>query len=373
MFRRFSLKKNGFTLVELLVVIAIIGILVGLLLPAVQAAREAARRMQCSNNLKQLGLSLHNHHDAFKRFPAASRDPNYKTALSAGNSWERLGYLGNLLPYIEQSALYNQIVPFALTGGRPWSTNAVGTLSGVDYPNPYLKNVPPFVCPSDRTIIVAGDEVKTTNYLCNRGDIFLNFDDWEWRGLFANGERGRGTFATMIDGSSNTIAIAETAVGKENTPSFVKSGTASGVAIPAGGVFSPSLCLARRGQGGQLTGSVRDTSGNGGWGKGRRWGDATNVYSGFFTVLPPNAPTCASGNEEHTTMSAASSYHTGGINAAMGDGSVRFISDSIDTGNLSATVLGPSGNTRGYTGNSQWGIWGAMGSQAGGEVNALVD
>ena len=354
-------------------VIAIIGILVGLLLPAVQAAREAARRMQCSNNLKQLGLSLHNHHDAFKRFPAASRDPNFKGPLSSGNAWERLGYMGNLLPYIEQTALYNQIVPFALSGGRPWSTNAFNTVSGVNVPNPYLANVPSFVCPSDKTMITAGDEVKTTNYVCNRGDIFLDWDNWEWRGLFSNGDRGRATFASMTDGSSNTIAIAETAVGKEATPSFVKSGTATGVAIPAGGVFSPSLCLARRGQNGQLTGAVQNSSGNGGWGKGRRWGDATNVYTGFFTVLPPNGPTCASGNAEHTTMSAASSYHTGGINTAMGDGSVRFISDSIDTGNLSATVLGPSTNTRQYSGASQWGVWGSMGSQAGGEVNNLVD
>ena len=107
-------KKNAFTLVELLVVIAIIGILVGLLLPAVQAAREAARRMQCTNNLKQMGLALHNYHDANRRFPAGG---NWKTPAGVvagrgnrplrGNGW---AWTTAILPYIEQSSVYNQLV-----------------------------------------------------------------------------------------------------------------------------------------------------------------------------------------------------------------------------------------------------------------------
>ena len=94
-------RKSGFTLVELLVVIAIIGILVGLLLPAVQAAREAARRMQCTNQLKQFGLALHNYADAFKKFPAGSAGPSY-----SGN---RLNAMIGLLPYVEESSLYNMV------------------------------------------------------------------------------------------------------------------------------------------------------------------------------------------------------------------------------------------------------------------------
>ena len=142
------LKKSAFTLVELLVVIAIIGILVGLLLPAVQAAREAARRMQCTNNLKNLSLAEHNHHDAFKIFSPASHDPRWKSALNNGNSYERLGYLTSLLPYIEQTALYNSITPFTLAGGRPWNFGSNGP-TGAPNISPWSKNVPTFRCPSD--------------------------------------------------------------------------------------------------------------------------------------------------------------------------------------------------------------------------------
>ena len=111
--------RFGFTLVELLVVIAIIGILVGLLLPAVQAAREAARRMQCSNNMKNIVLAQHNFHDAYKRFPAASHDPLWRGAVlvgTNGNSFERISFLASTLPFIEQNSLYQQIAPFAIAG-----------------------------------------------------------------------------------------------------------------------------------------------------------------------------------------------------------------------------------------------------------------
>jgi len=105
----FCVRRRGFTLVELLVVIAIIGVLVALLLPAVQAAREAARRMSCSNNLKQIGLALHNYHDSFKRFPPAGI--NYGWCQSPANDGRKLfnsNGLMMLLPFVEQNALYNQ-------------------------------------------------------------------------------------------------------------------------------------------------------------------------------------------------------------------------------------------------------------------------
>ncbi len=164
-------SQSGFTLVELLVVIAIIGILVGLLLPAVQAAREAARRMQCSNNLKQLSLAVHNHHDVFKRFPAASWDLNYVSPLgadprsgTAANANDRLSYLTCLLPYMEQQALQAQLVPWLIAGQRPWTTaTTFTTTAGPVISNPFINNLPGFRCPSD-TLAYSPTDVKPTNY-----------------------------------------------------------------------------------------------------------------------------------------------------------------------------------------------------------------
>ena len=369
---RRNLNRPAFTLVELLVVIAIIGILVGLLLPAVQAAREAARRMQCSNNLKQLSLAEHNHADAYKKFSPASHDPRWKSALNSGQAWERLSYLTTLLPFIEQNPLYNQIQPYALAGGRPWTRD---TRSG-NIQSPYVQNVPAFRCPSDGVQINPGD-AKPTNYSCNRGDIYLNSGDWEWRGVFSNGEWGQADFGKMKDGTSNTIMLAEVVIGRQNgvpLQDTILEGTARNSIGPVGGAFTPSLCLAQRGPNGTLIGpSLQNSWGDTGWGKGRRWGDSLNAFTGFFTILPPNGPTCSNGNAESNAMPTTSSYHTGGVNAALCDGSVRFISENIDTGDLSITFPQPPGNTRTYQGPSFWGVWGALGSMNGKEPSKLQE
>jgi len=170
MSKRFSNRMRGFTLVELLVVIAIIGILVGLLLPAVQAAREAARRMQCQNNLKQLGLAVHNFESANKKLPSGMNSPSYNAAYDDQN-FSYVGHLCQLLPYMEQSAVYN---PFgancdmnattytqAITSPpnlrrRAWWHDGAGTVvvrgGAVTYPDIMavsLAKIPSFLCPSD--------------------------------------------------------------------------------------------------------------------------------------------------------------------------------------------------------------------------------
>ncbi len=365
------LRRPGFTLVELLVVIAIIGILVGLLLPAVQAAREAARRMQCSNNIRQIALAEHNHHTAFKKFSPASHDPRWRQALNGGQSWERLSYLTSVLPYIEQNALYNQIVPFALEGGRPWHFgNRTNSSTNTVVISPYRTNVTTFRCPSDPVQINPGD-VLPTNYVCNRGDIYLNSGDWEWRGVFSNGERGQADFGKMKDGSSNTVMLSELVIGRQNgvrLQDTILEGTARDSIGPVGGAFTPSLCLSRRGPNGLLDApSLQNTWGNTGWGKGRRWGDSLNAFTCFFTILPPNGPTCSNNNAERNAMPPASSYHTGGVNVAFCDASVRFITENIDTGDLTITFPQPPNNTRTYSGPSFWGVWGALGTMVGRE------
>jgi len=369
---RRSFERPAFTLVELLVVIAIIGILVGLLLPAVQAAREAARRMQCSNNLKQLALAEHNHADAFKKFSPASHDLRWRTQLNGGAAWDRLSYLTGLLPYVEQTALYDRIAPYHLAGGTPWDrATLTNSSTGTAVESPYKFNVATFRCPSDGVQINL-DDAMPTNYVCNRGDTYLNSGDWEWRGVFANGERGQADFGKIKDGTSNTIMLGELVIGRQNGvpgQDTILEGTARDSIGPVGGQYSPALCLAQRGPNGLLIGpSLQNSWGDTGWGKGRRWGDSLNAFTGFFTILPPNGPTCSNDNAEANAMPTASSYHTGGVNIAMCDGSVRFMSDNIDTGNSAFTVPAIPENSRTYTGPSFWGVWGAMGTMAGREV-----
>jgi prepilin-type N-terminal cleavage/methylation domain-containing protein/prepilin-type processing-associated H-X9-DG protein len=361
-----SLRRPAFTLVELLVVIAIIGILVGLLLPAVQAAREAARRMQCSNNLRQIAIAQHNHMDVYKAFAPSSHDPRWRTAFNGGQDWHRLSYLTQLLPFVEQQNTYNLITPFTLAGGRPWH---FGGNSGAA--SPYAIRISTFRCPSD-TPQYNPDDCAPTNYVCCRGDIYLNSGDWEWRGTHSNGERGKADTSTIIDGTSNTVLLGELVIGRTNGVSgqdSVLEGTARDSIGPVGGAFTPALCLSRRGPNGKLVApSLQDSWGNTGWGKGRRWGDSLNAFTTFFTILPPNGPTCSNDNAEWNAMPTLSSRHTGGGHVAMADASVRFISENIDTGNLTITFPQPPNNTRTYQGPSFWGVWGAMGSMNGRET-----
>jgi prepilin-type N-terminal cleavage/methylation domain-containing protein len=363
--------RRAFTLVELLVVIAIIGILVALLLPAVQAAREAARRMQCSNNLKQLGVAVHNHHDTYKKFPPASHSPEWASVLNNGQAFDRLSYLTRLLPYVEQQALMDQIGPFALLGRRPWNFNDGGSPARN---GPYATNVSTFRCPSD-PVQISPTDVKPTNYVCCKGDVYMNAGDWEWRGAFSNGQRGKTDLATIKDGSSNTLMLSEICIGRQNGvigQDTMKGGVATNVGFPVGGPFTPSLCMSRKGPNGLLAGgSAQNTWGDTGWGPGRRWGDAITIYTTFFTVVPPNGPNCANNNAESNSQPTASSYHPGGVQAVMCDGSTQFISETIDCGNLSASMPANPANSRTYLGPSLWGVWGALGTTNSGETAQL--
>jgi prepilin-type N-terminal cleavage/methylation domain-containing protein/prepilin-type processing-associated H-X9-DG protein len=352
-------RKKGFTLVELLVVIAIIGILIALLLPAVQAAREAARRSQCTNQMKQLGLACQNFHDVYKKFPPGSHSTYFQSLVGSQNgNWPRVGYLPHLLPYIEQQPLYTQVVEYEKIA-NPWDTGNFPD----GRPSPYKTKIQTLVCPSDG-LPPAADDDAFTSYHCNHGDIAMNWDWWEWRGPFGNGERGECSFADMKDGSSNTILLGEVCIGRtDGTNAPVKGGIATGEAMPPEGNLV--ACRARAGANGRLTGNCQESNGATGWGLGRRWGDAISIYSQFFTLMPPNTPTCGD-NGENWTMPTASSYHPGGVNVALGDGSVRFISDTIDAGNPALGIT--STPPQGYTGPSLRGIWGALGTAKGRET-----
>ena len=316
--------RRGFTLIELLVVIAIIAVLIALLLPAVQAAREAARRSQCINNLKQMGLALHNYHDAMLVFPpgyiAASPYIDGETDVSPGWSWASM-----ILPQLDQSPLYSSI-NFWLPVAAPANTTAIQTSLSV------------FLCPSDqipgRTFAVTdgfGNTVATvapSSYTdCTGSDAAdvatgLN-NDGLGNGLFYRNSTIR--IAAIIDGTSQTVMLLERGLGR------------------LGGD------LDRRDPGGlHPRGPFNPCPG-----------------SAFATYLAPalvqaHCHMINTNADSDSGLDDPSSFHPGGANILFSDGSVHFLrSITNDLG------TNPDGSTR-YTPSSL--IFQALGTRAGGEV-----
>lgn len=352
-----SSRRVGFTLVELLVVIAIIGILVGLLLPAVQAAREAARRMQCSNNLKQLGLSLHNYQSAFKKFPAAqvNRPSEGGGQKRYDQSWLSWSGLSMMLPYVEQTALYNQI-----DFGYEWNARNSGPI--------YLKNyiaaraqIPTFKCPSDpgsaliySTVTPPGNpnmpNMAVSSYCLSAGPC----SDWNMSrapGGFATFTNSI-SFASIIDGTSNTIAMSEAQLGMNagqwqagvlpRDPSYrvvtgtrLQKATKGTAAVRWRWYATPAditrinahykLCTDRYDSGAGWNGSSDE--------QGRFWAVGRSFWAPRITTLiGPNAgPSCDfDSSVTNMEIKEPSSHHTGGVNLALADGAIKFVSSNID-------------------------------------------
>ncbi len=359
-------RRNGFTLVELLVVIAIIGILVGLLLPAVQAAREAARRMQCSNNLKQLGLAAHNFESAMKYFPPREHSivlPNASgvpTTYSSGATPQAL-----MLAYLEQANKANQFdhnynvnSDAAIAPGIPAKVGANAAARAYD--------VPTYLCPSDPSSAVyqfAPDPAAgRQNYMVCLGGANLRGGTLI-DGIFAKpnaaaGQQLKGPkIAEITDGTSNTAMFAEVLRGGlvfnatnqydnttmfNSTTAFAGNDLLDGRAIPQ--------CLPN---GNSTTSSwLRYT--------GHQYYRNLPINFVYSHTLPPNwnkkVQALATQRYNCGTTAfiqqhiAASSAHTGGVNACYGDGSVRFVSESVD-----------------------FAAWQATGSRANGEVAVVQE
>ena len=388
--KRRRIRSHAFTLVELLVVIAIIGILVGLLLPAVQAAREAARRMQCSNNLKQLSLAALNYESAFGRFPSAMNGPIVAPADWGGSWLSSRGHHSawlQMLPFIEQTPLYNDITggQFDATdrdpsnqGGSPTVAVPFGPHSLRPY-HAYKKRIPGFLCPSDPGSQGNGwsNDQAPVAYATNWGDSMYGSDgnsNGEWgsvkaRGMFSivwsstgfsRGGPGAGKkIGEATDGTTNTFCFSEITV-------FKDQGILHGhyTVIPEATLAAnPIICRQTRGPNGTIIGTLPSSHHR----HGESWASGFTMNSGFMTLLPPNSPSCANDRGEwQPGIYSANSYHTGGVNASMCDGSVRFVSDSIDSGNL-ATPMPRAG------GPSPYGVWGSLGTASGGEVISNVE
>lgn len=331
-------RQRGFTLIELLVVIAIIAILVALLLPAVQQAREAARRAQCKNHLKQLGIALHNYLDAHSRFPPGATVDLSVSATGNNASW---GVHGRILPFIEAANLANEI-----RLDQPWDNQLA--ISGIKI------NV--FACPSDPKSDEARDPgsgrpiLYPTNYGFNYGTWFI-YDP-------STGATGNGSFfpnsslrdSSFTDGLSNTLAASEVKAWTD----YSRNGGPSSTTIPANAADVEAAIAS----GGQYKGTGHT-----------EWPDGRVHHTGVTVTLTPNTfvscthSGCPSpdrdadynswqegrdGNAGSPTYAAITSrsFHTGSVNSLLADGSTRSISDNIDLG-----------------------VWRAIGTRNGEEVN----
>lgn len=358
-------KQFGFTLVELLVVIAIIGILVALLLPAIQAAREAARRAECTNNFKQIGIALHNYHDTHGVFVAhctGTSCPWGTDSHRACNYSYLSGWVG-LLPFMDQVPLWEEFASGGRFNGYTYQNFGPYSYGGTRGFTPLSAQISGLLCPSDGPAHTKPASTEGyTNYHFSFGDkIAGNFYDQTPRGVFGR-IKHMGT-QDITDGTSNTLACSESLVGAvAGRARRVKGGMAAGgnnVAGVTGLHISPMRCYTRVNPNDpkSLTGSV--------WGyRGRYWAAAHGHVAGVTTVLPPNGPACACGESRwcYWGVFPPNSNHPGGVMGVLADGSTRFISEDIDTGNLSAPEAERTGQAE-----SPYGVWGALGSKDGTE------
>ena len=428
-FRYFG-RSTAFTLVELLVVIAIIGVLIALLLPAVQAAREAARRMQCSNNCKQIGIAVHNFIDTYQRLPSNGFDAMWGSyTYSNGsriNGVDMYSMHVQLLPFMEQTALHSVITGYcqAAKSLGPWSDeewksyipnpgirsldNDVTTTvmwklhDGQD--NPLMTVIASLICPSDGNAIRSktSEEMGPASYRFCRGD-WIVCDSWSenervlrgiarygafnWdSGLRTNTRVAMVKIGGISDGLSNTMLLSESLIaqrgngmsggGRRYTETIAFGLETMGWKHP------PMHCMNLRGPGGMWKDDVNRVLPK----KGQNWAFASSEHTGFHASVPPNSPSCVrmgtNGENDddfrlgwHFTADpsiiAASSNHPGGVNVAMCDGSVRFVSETISVGDLNqypGQALGHTGNGQNWTGPSTAGVWGAMATAACGDT-----
>jgi prepilin-type N-terminal cleavage/methylation domain-containing protein/prepilin-type processing-associated H-X9-DG protein len=306
--------SRGFTLIELLVVITIIGVLVGLLLPAVQGAREAARRIRCTNNLKQVGVALHNYHDSNGTFPIGS---SCNQGLPGCITKNGMSAQAHMLPYLEQRPIYDSI---------NFSLNALDA-SNV---TAQLSKIGSFLCPSDGN---AGTGGNLNSYYGSVGTTSVSYSGAS-TGLFAY-SRVYG-IRDLTDGTTYTIAFSEQLVGDpQNVPGRRSNGVMSAAGVM--GYPDPSMSSTRFDL--DLCGSAYKAGGvNLRNNVGRDWIVGTTGQTLFNTVVPPNSPdypwgACKGGGggvAEGMNYSNASSNHLRGANVMFADGSVRFIKNTVN-------------------------------------------
>jgi prepilin-type N-terminal cleavage/methylation domain-containing protein/prepilin-type processing-associated H-X9-DG protein len=345
--------RSAFTLVELLAVIAIIGVLIGLLLPAVQAARESSRIAFCSNNIKQVTLATINlgevlggvlpHHTGGMTWALRNSNfyPNYLAGTDNGllDRFRQYNHLPRTMPFAEEQRSYDNLVSWMRTTQYCDASNGINR-----YAYPLLR------CPS---------EVRAFN-ANGLHNLTYNLGDEHWAGRGPTGKRWR----QFSDGLSKTMAYAERIISR-NGVRDPKVAWFNVTSYDTGGATNPNTCYAAI-NGTPMTGTIGQNWMNG--------GDADNPHSnGFFAACPPNGPRCSnfsdSNNGPAYARGPAGSYHPGGVNVSMCDGSVRWVNENIDCGQNSSGSY-PSTNNR-YSNpqpRSTRGVWGAIATPNTGET-----
>jgi prepilin-type N-terminal cleavage/methylation domain-containing protein/prepilin-type processing-associated H-X9-DG protein len=317
-------ERRGFTLIELLVVIAIIGTLIALLMPAVQKVRAAAARLKCGNNLKQIGLALHNFESAKGHLPASHWRKVWDVDPTNPQGHFRWSCLAQLTPYLEQDNVYKALdLSVPLYGG--------GTLQPAAEPFPQNRPalaalIPTFLCPADEFRFVKPDQGPSNYVACVGSNV--DGDAAVGNGMFYQNSQIR--IVEVTDGTSNTVAFSESLLGPGGPNQVGATGDVRVVYKNVTTTVNQAECSAS-------TTLVTD--------RGSLWADGAYNCGLYNHVLPPNSPTMDCVRHSNPAWKAARSRHSAGVNALLGDGSVRFVADGIDLS-----------------------VWQALGTRAGGEV-----
>jgi prepilin-type N-terminal cleavage/methylation domain-containing protein/prepilin-type processing-associated H-X9-DG protein len=336
-------SRHAFTLIELLVVIAIIAILIALLLPAVQAAREAARRSQCTNNLKQIGLAMHNYHTGIGTFPlgGTKAPPGGSYGATYVSGWGTWSAHALMMSFLEQQALYNAAnFSWAVGFGAAWSINSTVTTTDLNV----------FICPSDglSPISPGGSQWAglNNNYLASVGTSTNYMNQGATTGLFTEGGYAAYGVQTVTDGTSNTIAFGESLIGDltiENVrwrdgPVSAGGYAGGGPFYDCSGYYQAVMTDINTCQ--QLFANPNPNNNTGiNNEKGFRWAEDMGGMTLFNTVVPPSSlqytfTYCGLGfsnnNATDQGYQNSNSNHPGGANFLFADGSVHFIKSSIN-------------------------------------------
>jgi prepilin-type N-terminal cleavage/methylation domain-containing protein/prepilin-type processing-associated H-X9-DG protein len=338
-------RRAGFTLIELLVVIAIIAVLIGLLLPAVQAAREAARRSQCVNNLKQIGIAIHNYVSSAQMLPFG-KGGSYAASLPGTPVYARWSCNSQLLMFLEQGALFNSI-NFSLPPETPGMAGSVPFMPA--YQNPGRENstasrsqLATFLCPSDLPPLVS-EWPGGNNYLGNQFTWACDLSEGSPASIAPN-EVPRGIFYF-----ASGVKLADVTDGLSQTAFFSEKLKGQGVPNPRTDmlIFTNQTSLDdtfRSCQALPITAPPLTSR------QGMSWVMGEMCCTTYNHVAPPNAKSCAAPNFPGTMANMAmqvppSSNHRGGVNMLFGDGSVRFLKDSVSLNTWRAVGTRNGGET----------------------------